>query len=234
MAVVRAERYPMPLSHVLEWDVATWCAALDLWKPYLAGLEDRRVLDIGARNGGLSLFFALCGMQVTCSDLRGPSPEARALHERHGVSEQVRYCALDTTALDLPDEEFDIVCFKSVLGGVGYGNRYDRQKQAITEMHRVLRPGGVLLFAENLRGSFLHRCFRQLFVPWARDWRYLAVPELTDLFSGFRSVRTSCHGFAATFGRTERQRSLLHKLDLLLDPVLPDSWKYMVAGVAEK
>jgi SAM-dependent methyltransferase len=222
------------LKDCLQWDVKTWAAALRFWRPALSTLDDAQVLDLGARDGGLSLYFALLGHHVVCSDLRGPSADARALHQRYGINGRVRYAAVDATRIAFPDNCFDVVCFKSVLGGVGHGGRYDRQQQAAAEMHRVLRKGGLLLFAENSTGSHMHQFLRRRFVKWAQGWRYLALTEVADLFAPFTTIRTECHGVLASFGRTERQRSILHGADVVLDAVLPDRCKYMIAGVAVK
>lgn len=222
------------LSDVLEWDVQTWSAALTHWEPWMKGGARGDALELGARHGGLSLWLAAKGHRVLCSDLRGPTPNAKRLHDRYGASDRIMYAAIDTTRIPCADNSFDLVCFKSVLGGVGYGGRYDRQQRAVAEMHRVLRPGGLLLFAENLRGSFLHRCLRHYCVQWARDWRYLTVAEVPELFSHFGFLHTTCRGVLATLGRSEGQRSLLHRVDRLLEPLLPDRYKYMIAGVAQK
>lgn len=222
------------LRDTLQWDIQTWAAGPEMWQRFLNELPAGRVLDIGARDGGLSLYCALLGHNVVCSDIRGPSDQARQLHQQYAVEERISYAAIDATRIAFPDNSFDVVCFKSVLGGVGHGGRLDRQMQAVTEMHRVLRPGGLLLFAENLTGSRLHRYFRRRFVKWAREWRYVSLHEVAELFASFKSCETECHGVIAAFGRTERQRLLLHTVDKLVEPLLPDRCKYMLAGVAIK
>lgn len=233
---------------ILEWDIETWSAALDFWESHVqiclqgacraAGDSGARylprVLDIGARNGGLSLHWALKGFDVVCSDVGASMERARELHRAYGVEDRVCYEQVDATRIAHADGSFDIVSFKSVLGGIGYGNNYLRQKQALCEMHRVLRPGGLLLFAENLQGSLVHRYFRERFVSWARDWRYPDLSEMADLFSVFSTLETECHGVLATFGRSEKQRTFLARIDKRLEGFLPDRWKYMVAGVAVK
>jgi hypothetical protein len=51
----------------------------------------------------------------------------------------------------------------------------------------------------------------------------------------FKDVDYRTTGFLATFGRTEKQRSFLAKLDkLIMNPILPKKWKYMMYGVAKK
>lgn len=222
------------LRDVLVWDVDSWAFALRAWEPFTQDIRGARVLDVGARDGGLSLYFALRGCEVICSDLHGPADTAAELHRRYGVAERVRYAEIDATRIDLADNEMDIVTFKSVLGGVGRDDHYEKQRAAVREMHRVLRPGGMLLFAENMRGTALHTLLRRLFVSWGGQWRYLSVPEVREALGIFRRTSLSYAGVLATFGRTERQRSLLHGIDVLLHPLLPNRWKYIVAGCAIK
>jgi SAM-dependent methyltransferase len=221
------------LGQFLQWDVRTWTAALRMWHPVVSKLSGARVLDVGARDGGLSLYFALMGQRVVCSDLHGPSEAARELHRRYEVADRVGYAAVDATRIAFPDNTFDLVCFKSVLGGIG-ASGIDFQRQAVREMHRVLRPGGHLLFAENLQGCWLHRFLRRHFIKWAERWRYVTLAEMDEFLIPFLQVRSDCHGILATLGRNERQRSALSALDWLLEPILPARTNYMIAGIAEK
>ena len=57
-------------EEVIEWDVKNWSRAIEFWeKDIPENLEGMKVLDIGGRNGGLSLFWALKGADVVCSDV---------------------------------------------------------------------------------------------------------------------------------------------------------------------
>jgi SAM-dependent methyltransferase len=157
-------------------------------------------------------------------------PEAtRALHRRHGVDHRITYASEDATALSMPGGSYDVVIFKSVIGALG---SKERQQKAISEMLRVLRPGGVLLFAENLGGTRLHRWLRKRFVAWDAYWRYLSMPADRDLFNGFDHVEYRTHGLLANLGRSENQRDLLARIDAILCPLTPRSWHYIVYGFA--
>ncbi len=53
------------LEDVFEWDIVNWSVALTFWNKHLQNsLVGARVLEIGARNGGLSLRLALNGADV--------------------------------------------------------------------------------------------------------------------------------------------------------------------------
>ncbi len=119
------------LREVLEWDVASWRFALMLWDRCAGDVRGAHLLDIGARHGGLSLWFARRGCRVVCSDVGPPSEKAIERHRRYGVAEQIAYAAADAASLPFADAVFDLVCFKSVLGIVGTGDCYERQARAV-------------------------------------------------------------------------------------------------------
>lgn len=222
------------LTSLLDWDVSSWAFALRLWDRWLPVAEGWSALELGSRNGGLSLFLALKGATVVCSDIEMPTSRAVELHQEYGVSGRVSYRGIDASSIDVPDESFDVVCFKSMLGAVGRNDNYGAQQRAVCEMHRVLKPGGRLLFAENLQASPLHRYARRRFVSWGASWRYIAVGEVADLLRPFREAHLEFSGFAAAFGRSEWQRRLLHGVDVVLNPLMPAGCKYIVAGCAIK
>jgi SAM-dependent methyltransferase len=220
-----------PLHAIFQWEVRSWSRALPLWEAHLPKDRPVSALGIGEREGGLSLWLASLGFAVVCSDLR-PFPEGtRQLHAAYGLDGTIRYAQADATALPFADASFDVVCFKSVIGALG---SKEMQARAISEMHRVLKPGGVLLFAENLHGTPLHGWLRKRFVAWDDYWRYLDPISDRDLFAPFEHLHDRTTGLIANLGRTEGQRDLLARLDVLLSPLVPPVWRTIWYGAALK
>lgn len=222
------------LADFVEWDLANWAPALDFWLQSTSlDLSHAVALELGAGLGGLSLWLSLKGARVVCTDLRGVTAEARALHRRHNVEHLISYRALDAT--DIPYEgQFDLVVFKSVLGDVGRGGRRDMQERAVREIHKALRPGGELWFAENLTGSALHRLARRL-IRRGSLWRYVSLEEAEQFLSPFRRHACRATGFLAVFGRGGLPRDLLGALDRsLCNRVVPERWRYVIIGAAKK
>lgn len=225
-----------PAADIINWDISNWSRALDYWDSHLpASLSGLDALEVGARDGGLALFMALKGANVVCSDLDGPTEQALEVHKKYGVAGRiVDYAKIDVTAIDFADETFDIVAFKSLLGGVGRGGAKARQQMAIDEIYRVLKPNGILLFAENLQGTAAHMFARRKYTRWGDTWRYVTVDEVKEYMVDFSALNYKTFGYFGAFGRNERQKGLLAKCDRRLDPLLSESAKYIVYGCAKK
>lgn len=222
------------LKDVISWDIKNWSVALTSWDKALSQLPvGAHALEIGAREGGLSLYLALKGCQVICSDVENPQAAAQLRHKRHNIQNQVDYAAADATNLPFADQQFDVVAYKSILGTIGRNNQPQFQQQAIDEIHRVLKPGGTLLFAENLAGIALHRLLRRM-TRWGRYWRYVKVDEMQRFHEHFSEFSYSSFGLFGAFGRSEFQRGLLHYVDRMIDPILKDHHKYIIFGYARK
>jgi len=187
-------------------------------------------LEVGARNGGLSLYLAQKGATVLCSDLTDPRDRASPGHERWEVADRIAYREADITALPFEDGTFQLVGFKSVLGAVSTA---ERQARAMAEFQRVLTSGGWLLWAENLPGSPVHRLGRR-FAPWASYWRYPSLTKWRDWTAEFAESHLTTAGVGAAFGRTESQRRWLAGVDRVVQRHCPQSWHYVVFGVARK
>lgn len=114
-------RAGVSMQRYVQWDVRNWSRAVEFWVETCgpSAFSGAQVLEVGSRDGGLSLWFAEQGAsRVVCSDLAGPSPDAKALHADFGVSNRIEYASIDATQIGRGGS-FDVVAFKSVLGGVG-------------------------------------------------------------------------------------------------------------------
>ncbi len=214
-----------------QWDVKNWSKALPVWEKNVDWSKCKNALAIGERDGGLSLWLAKKGINVTCTDLNGPSDAAKKMHELYEVNHLVTYDSANAMELKYPDASFDLVVFKSVIGALSTS---ENQQKAINEMYRVLKPGGFLIFAENTSASSLHKFARNKFIKWSVYWRYLEIPNDLTFFQPFKYVDKKMTGFFAAFGRSEGQRKFLSYLDGFFNPIIPDKWKYILIGVYQK
>lgn len=222
------------LRDVIEWDVENWSRALAFWRRSLPRADSLECLELGARRGGLSLWLALQGHRVICSDLQDNRTVAAPLHEAYGVADRVTYEAIDATQIPY-ENRFDVIAFKSMLGGVAWDGDAARQARAVQSIYSALRPGGVLLFAENLRGSPLHQLLRRRFVTWNDVWRYVTIEEMLGYFTPFSNVDYDTTGFLGLLGRTPQLSRAFGKIDgAIFDRLAPRSMRYIMFGAARK
>ncbi len=173
------------IKDIIQWDVLNWSRSLNYWDNMSSIPKSQQIsaLEIGAREGGLSLFLALRGADCTCTDITNPERTATITHKKYKVNNKIQYKEADVCNLNFPDNKFDIVIFKSVLGAL---QSADRQNQAIKEIFRVLKVGGELWLAENLKASSLHQYLRSKYVRWSNEWRYIEAAELNRLVKSCR------------------------------------------------
>ena len=230
------------MADVIQWDVMTWQRCLPFWHDVIEAKfsGSLKVLLLGERDGGLALWYALLGHRVTCTDLNGPTPAARELHKRYGVSDVIEYADASVFAIPFDDNSFDVVGCKSVIGGLKltYADAKTRtlenQQLAVNEIARVLKEGGVYLGAENLVGSPLHRALRRLAKGEQIGWRHLTTEELHRLLARFDQVRVEQFGVVGTRAGRQMVNAVANRLDDLLRVMLPKSWLYVASFAATK
>ncbi len=219
---------------IIEWDVSSWSKALFFWQQQVDLVSNQYTcLELGGRGGGLSLWLALNRHHVICSDLKSPKKNASEIHNKYNCSKFIEYQGIDATAIPFKNK-FDIVVFKSILGGVSANGNNELKKKTIEEIYKSLKPSGRLLFAENLEASKLHKTLRTKYNKWGSQWNYLKYDEIKYLFESFENVNYKTIGFFGTFGRTERQRKFLCIIDFLIKPLIPQKNRYIVFGIATK
>jgi SAM-dependent methyltransferase len=121
-----------------DWDWRQWGAKR------LGSVIGGHVLDFGCGAGEEAVYLAKMGAHVTAIDI---SPKGvaltRAPAEANGVADRVdaRLMRCDPTAF--PDASFDLIHGFGILHHIGL-------RAGLTEVHRLLRPGGRGLFWEHM------------------------------------------------------------------------------------
>lgn len=129
-------------------------AGLRAFRQELLAGASGRVLEIG---GGTGANLAFYGPSVESLTITEPEPPMIRRLERRVREQAPRTTVLRAPAEDLPfeDDAFDVAVSTLVLCGV------NDQPRALRELHRVLRPGGQLLFMEHVRSDDSHLARRQ-------------------------------------------------------------------------
>lgn len=187
------------LKDIIGWDVVNWSYALKYWEQNTTlELSDCFGLEVGSDYGGLSTWLALKGSRVIYSDRWNPTRgKGPFLHKKYGIFQLIEYKKVDVTNIQY-NSFFDVIMFKSVLGGIVYNSgkeqlekasndvfREELQRKAIKEIYKALKPGGEFFFAENLVGSQIHMFLRNKFRKSTLGWRYLTIEEIEDFSSIF-------------------------------------------------
>lgn len=217
---------------IVQWDIHNWSKALPFWEKALPKTK-MKCLELGGRTGGLSLWLALKGHEVICSDLKLPKETAETLHKKYEVDSLISYETIDASDIEY-ENQFDLIVFKSMLGAVAMKGQDHKKQLAINQMEKALKPGGTLLFSENLEASSFHQWSRAKFNSWGSNWNYLTYKEVPELLSNFESVKMRTDGFLATFGRTEAQRNAIGKFDSLIAPIVPKRSRYILSAICTK
>ncbi len=126
-----------------------------------APAPDAQVLDIGTGTGALALLLA---QRVPGGGVVGIDPTAAMLERARGnalrceMGERVRFCKGAAEALPFPAESFDIVVSSIAM-------HHTVVRQSLSEIARVLRPGGRVVIADMARNAKWESTLGILLVP---------------------------------------------------------------------
>lgn len=217
----------------LGWRILPWKKALQFWNNQLKtfNLSGEKALEVGANKAGLSKWLAEeFNMKVTATDLNVDPDDAEAIRKEFPDG-QVELVPADATALPYPDNHFSVVVMKSVL--VSLDKSGQRQPKAIKEIHRVLKPGGVFLFAENMKGSSIHNSLRKKFVKWYEGQQYYDCEMMENQLKAFSSIKYKTFGFFSIINKPVINQ-IAYAADHFIKPFTPKNSNYIIYGVAVK
>ena len=215
----------------LDWDIPNWSRALTFLDKHKQNKFDgKKVLEIGANNGTLSVWAAINGAQVICSDIDGPSEFAEKRIN------QLKLKNVDFEYLDVLNlvykNEFDFILFKSLLGGIGRKNCIEKQVLVMKKINQALIPGGECLFIENMKGLWFHQFYRNRYGAGKNDWHYPSLKEFNQFSKLFNKVSYRTFGFIGV--NNFPLKNIRAKLDPYLEHIIHPNWNYIYAGIFRK
>ena len=165
-----------------------------------AGYNGKRLLDVGCGLGNDLSRFARGGAQVTGVDVAPNAIElARSNFMQRGLNGD--FLVMNGEALQFQDNSFDVVYCHTVL------HFTPNPARMISEIHRVLRPGGMAILMTVNRKSWLFRLQRLMKVeidyPDSPVFRKYSIAEFRELLAPFATtdivperypVATKVHG----------------------------------------
>ena len=220
---------------VIGWDIFNWGKSLKFFDKNIDYNKVKSVLELGAYNnsGGYALFFAEKKINVTCSGYYHPDENLMSIHKEYEFYKYIKYCRIDASNIQ-NKEKFDLVCFKSMLGGIV--GKWNKRKVEIVldEIHKSLNKNGYLVFSENLYSTRFHDRLRSMTKD--SNWYYLKQNEINNLIGNkFEVINQKTLGFLGCFGRNEFQRSFLSIFDrLIFNHILPSKFHYILFSVLKK
>ncbi|MEV0643792.1 class I SAM-dependent methyltransferase [Phytomonospora sp. NPDC050363] len=168
-------------------------------RPLVCGAAEGRVLEV-AVGTGLNLPYYTAGVSLTGLDF-SPAMLAQARARADALASPVALCQGDALALPFAGGSFDTVVCTFALCSIPDTAR------ALSEMARVLRPGGSLLLLDHVSSTFwplraVQWLVDRVSVPLAGEhFHHRPLPQLAD--AGFEIVDSE----RSRLGAVERIRA---------------------------
>lgn len=185
-------------------------------KDYLGHIPGGRVLDVATGSGGF-IGFLLEGLQDPAEIVGIDTSEraAAAFGQAFKDTPAVRFESMDAGRMSFPDASFDTVCIANSL------HHLPEPARVLSEMLRVLRPGGTLLVLEMFRDG---QAESQITHVLLHHW-WAAVDRTQQVVHNETYTRAEITTLIAGLGLEELN---LHELsDLDGDPHDPEAVKQL-------
>ena len=151
-------------------DEASYRKKLAITREYFR--PDMEVLEIGCGTGSTAIEHAPFVKHIRATDLSTRMVEIAKEKARAADVDNVTFEALSVDALDVPDASIDVVMAHNVL------HLLEDKEQVITDVHRMLGPGGVFVSSTACVGDMMLPL--RLIVPVGR---FLRLFPLVKVFS---------------------------------------------------
>ena len=122
---------------------------------HMGDIRGKHLLDLGCGAGENSVYFAKKGALCVASDY-SPGMVEVALQLAAANNVKIQGRTMNAIALDCPDNTFDFVYASNLL------HNLPDPHAAISEMHRVLKPGGKACFWDPLKHNPIINVYRRM------------------------------------------------------------------------
>ncbi|MGV6801148.1 MAG: class I SAM-dependent methyltransferase [bacterium] len=181
------DHYDLTLSHC---NAIWWPKVIALYRRHLLSPMAQNVLEIGS-HGWAMVFLDAAEMPENFNAINISERELENGRQKaSGIKARPKFHLMDAHKLEFEDNCFDVVFGFGILHHLDY-------VQALDEIKRVLKPGGIMIFNEPLNVNPVGQCIRRL-TPKARtqDERPLELADL-KLFTDRFEVNWFAHQFSS-------------------------------------
>lgn len=222
----------------LGWNFQNWQEPFLFWKENV-GLDlnyKTEVLEIGASSISATVsMFANYGCSCTASYYQ----DAKGVEEYTSMISRDFALKIATCYLDIfnpqQTKKFDIICMKSVLGGLCRHENFVQLNLVLKNIFSLLKPGGYLYLMENCSGTSLHSKLRNYLGAGKNNWHYFKVEKLIDELQNYGRVRFQTFGF---FGFADYKIEALNKIasvsDRFIERFVPQNSRVILSSVIQK
>lgn len=155
------------------------------------------VLDVGCGAGRLANLLEQRGFDVTGTDISRPMVE-----QARSAFPDVEFAVDDVADSDLDSNAFDYAFFSDV--GIDYIAPEARRRDALRELFRVLRPGGILAISSHNSWSLLPHLLAGEFAPLVD--LFVRHGDENGLFSRYKTESVNFGTQRVYFSNPLRQR----------------------------
>ncbi|MEM3556177.1 MAG: class I SAM-dependent methyltransferase [Candidatus Micrarchaeia archaeon] len=142
-------------------------ASVVIITPLLKENNVKNIIDIGCGAGSDAIFLAKQGFNVTALDFSKEALDVAAKRIKKEMIGNVHPLLADAEKIPARNGAFDAALCMGLFGGYGYGIDLDNRLLA-SEIERILKPGGILLFAGWFSESEVEGLFKN-FKPIQND-----------------------------------------------------------------
>ena len=228
------------IDYTIVWNFGIWSRAIRYWGECLSGSDfsNMKVLEIGAnKRSAVSLVFADKGADCTLGYYPLPKDSPEHFLKNMDLELDGTVNVIPLNIFEMPfNEEFDIVCMKSVLGGISKLNDCDNWSKGIDAAWEAVKPGGYLALAENVRGTFMHDYMRKNYRKNSKPWNYFSPNKYINKVQSLGKYKWKTFGFLSfTDLGIKRLGTWLYAIDcILFEWFIPNNNRVVISLIVQK
>ena len=182
--------------------------------------KGKRVLEYGCGLGSESFELIKIASEVHAIDISDVAiAKAKKIAAKDGIN-NIFFYVMDAEKLDFEDNYFDVIFGSAILHHLDL-------KTAYSELSRVLKPNGILLFKEPLGHNIFINLFRRLTMHLRTEDEHPLLMRDIDLLDKYFETKEVMYFFLTSlFAVIFRNRKSFEKISYLLNKINQKLFKF--------